>query len=206
MGLLPRDACFFDHFEAHAAKTVEGCELFLDLARGAADVPSLCAKIKEVESACDRVTHETVASLHRVFITPIDRNDIHRLISKMDDVIDLVEGAAASMEVYQLHEPSADLAKMADTLLASARQMCEAVKGLRDLKHAKSILDRCVEINRLENESDRQLADALVHLLEESKDPIAIIKWKEVFETVEMATDSCEDVANVIEGVVMENS
>lgn len=206
MRLLPRDACFFDYFEAHAAKTVEGCELFLDLARGSDDVPALCAKIKAVESACDKVTHETVASLHRVFITPIDRNDIYRLISKMDDVIDLVEGAAASMDVYQLHQPSAHLAQMADTLLASAKQMCEAVKGLRDLKHARSILERCVEINRLENESDHQLADALVHLLQETRDPIAIIKWKEVFETVEMATDSCEDVANVIEGVVMENS
>jgi predicted phosphate transport protein (TIGR00153 family) len=206
MHLLPREACFFDFFDAHAEKTVEGCELFRDLARGTDDVPALCAKIKEVESACDQVTHDTVASLHRVFITPLDRNDIHRLISKMDDVMDLVEGAARSIDIYQLREPSAELAKMADTLLASARAVREAVKGLRDLKHAAEILERCVEINRLENESDRQLADAIANLLRATKDPIAIIKWKEVFEAVEMATDSCEDVANVIEGVVMENS
>jgi len=206
MHLLPREACFFDYFDAHAAKTVEGCELFLDLAKGRGDVPALCAKIKEVESACDQVTHDTVASLHKVFITPLDRNDIHRLISKMDDVMDLVEGAARSIDIYQIRQPSAELATMAATLLASARKVHEAVKGLRDLKHAPAILECCVEINRLENESDRQLSDAISHLLQATKDPITVIKWKEVFEAVEMATDSCEDVANVLEGVVMENS
>ena len=206
MHILPRELCFFDHFDAHAAKTVEGCELFLDLARGVNDVPSLYAKIKEVESACDKVTHDTVASLHRVFITPIDRNDIHRLISKMDDVMDMVEGAACSIAIYELRPPSVELTKMAVTLLASAKLVCVAVKGLRDFKHSQSILDTCVEINRLENESDRQLADAIARLMRETSDPIAVIKWKEVFETVEMATDSCEDVANVIEGVVIENS
>ena len=206
MHLLPRELCFFDYFEAHAAKTVEGCQLFLDLARGVEDVPALCAKIKEVESACDQVTHDTVASLHRVFITPIDRNDIHRLITKMDDVMDMVEGAARSIDIYEIREPSVELTDMATTLLASAKLVREAVKGLRDFKHSQSILETCVEINRLENESDCQLADAIAHLLQQTTDPIAVIKWKEIFETVEMATDSCEDVANVIEGVVMENA
>ena len=206
MHLLPRELCFFDYFEAHAAKTVEGCQLFLDLARGVEDVPALCAKIKEVESACDQVTHDTVASLHRVFITPIDRNDIHRLITKMDDVMDMVEGAARSIDIYEIREPSVELTNMATTLLASAKLVCEAVKGLRDFKHSQSILETCVEINRLENESDCQLAAAIEHLLQQTTDPIAVIKWKEIFETVEMATDSCEDVANVIEGVVMENA
>jgi hypothetical protein len=206
MHLLPREACFFDFFEAHAQKTVEGCELFLDLARGAQDVPALCTKIKEVESACDKVTHDTVASLHKVFITPLDRNDIYRLISRMDDVMDLVEAAARSIDLYQIREPSVELAAMATTLLASAKQVSEAVKGLRDLKQPRNILDKCVEINRLENESDRQLADAIAHLFHETTDPVTVIKWKEIYETIEMATDSCEDVANVIEGVVMENS
>jgi uncharacterized protein len=206
MHILPRDLCFFDYFEAHAAKTVEGCQLFLDLARGVEDVPALCAKIKEVESACDQVTHDTVASLHRIFITPFDRNDIHRLITKMDDVMDMVEGAARIIDIYEVRQSSVELTNMAMTLLASANQVCEAVKGLRDLKHSQSILERCVEINRLENESDGQLADAIAQLLRQTTDPITVIKWKEIFEMVEMATDSCEDVANVIEGVVMENA
>jgi predicted phosphate transport protein (TIGR00153 family) len=206
MHLLPRELCFFDYFEAHAAKTVEGCQLFLDLARGVEDVPALCAKIKEVESACDQVTHDTVASLHRVFITPFDRNDIHRLITKMDDVMDMVEGAARIIDIYEVRQSSVELTNMAITLLASANQVCEAVKGLRDLKHSQSILERCVEINRLENESDGQLTDAIAQLLRQTTDPIAVIKWKEIFEMIEMATDSCEDVANVIEGVVMENA
>lgn len=206
MHLLPREACFFDFFEAHADKTVEGCRLFLDLANGVEDVPALCARIKDVESACDQLTHDTVAGLHRIFITPLDRNDIHRLITKMDDVMDLVEAAARSIDIYAIREPSTALAGMATTLLASAQQVRTAVRGLRDLKHAPDILESCVEINRLENESDRQLADAIAGLMRETTDAIAVIKWKEVFEMVEMATDSCEDVANVIEGVVMENA
>lgn len=207
MHILPRELCFFRYFEGHAEKTVEGCELFLELARGADNVPDLCARIKEVESACDQVTHDTVASLHRVFITPFDRNDIHRLISKMDDVMDMVEAAARSIDIYELRQPSVELAAMATTLLASAKQIHDAVTQLRDMKHNHAeILERCVEINRLENESDTQLAAAIGRLMRETTDPIRIIKWKEVFETVEMATDSCEDVANVIEGVVMENA
>jgi uncharacterized protein len=207
MHILPRELCFFDYFETHADKTVEGCELFLELARGVEDVPSLCARIKEVESACDKVTHETLAGLHRVFITPLDRNDIHRLISKMDDVMDMVEGAARSIDIYEIREPSVELARMAATLLASAHLVRDAVKGLRDIKHSHAgILEKCVEINRLENESDGQLAAVIVRLMRETTDPILIIKWKEIFEAVEMATDSCEDVANVIEGLVMENA
>jgi uncharacterized protein len=206
MHLLPRETCFFDFFEAHAAKTVEGCELFVQLARGVEDVPALCAKIKEIERVCDQVTHDTAAALHKVFITPIDRNDIYRLISKMDDIMDLVEGAARSIDIYEIREPSAGLAKMASTLLESARKVGEAVQGLRDMKQPHLTLEKCVEINRLENESDHQLADNIAHLLAGTSDPIVVIKWKEIYEMVEMATDSCEDVANVIEGVVIENS
>jgi len=206
MHLLPRENCFFDQFEAHAAKTVEGCRIFLQLAQGIEEPTSLCSRIVEIEGACDRVTHETIASLHRVFITPIDRNDIHRLISKMDDVMDFVEAAARSIELYHLNTRTTELAAMAATLLTSAECVCEAVSGLRNLKQAHAILDRCVEINRLENESDAQLAQALARLFGETRDPVLVIKWKEVYELVEMATDSCEDVANVIEGVVMENA
>jgi uncharacterized protein len=206
MRLLPREHSFFDFFENHARRTVEGCELFLELARGSDDVSGLCSRIKGVESACDKVTHDAVAALHRVFITPLDRNDIHRLISKMDDIMDLVEGAARSIDVYEIREPSAILAEMATTLLTSAKRVAEAVTGLRDFKHAGRILEACVEINRLENQADAQLEEALSWLFGHNVDPIAVIKWKEIFEMIEMATDSCEDVANIIEGVVIENA
>ena len=205
MNLLPRENCFFDFFEKHAANTVEGCRLLVRLAKGEEDVRSLNVQIKDLENACDKVTHETVASLHRVFITPIERDDIHRLITKMDDVIDMIERTARIIDVYEIPVPSDRLVAMTSTLLASTLEMCEAVKCLRDLKRASTILSRCVEINRLENESDRQLEDAIGYLVRDSQDPIAVIKWKEVFETIEMATDSCEDVANIIEGVLMEN-
>jgi hypothetical protein len=206
MRFLPRQICFFDYFEDHARKTVEGCELFLELARGSDDVPGLCAKSKEVESACDKVTHDAVACLHKVFITPLDRNDIYRLISKMDDVMDFVEGAARSIDVYGIRESSPLLVDMAGTLLTSAKLVAEAVLGLRDLRNSQRILDNCVEINRLENQADSQLEAAITWLFRHTADPIAVIKWKEIFEMIEMATDSCEDVANIIEGVVIENS
>jgi uncharacterized protein Yka (UPF0111/DUF47 family) len=205
MNLLPRETCFFDFFETHAANTVEGCRSLVKLAKGEHDVHTLSAKIKEIESACDKVTHDTVSSLHRVFITPIERDDIHHLISKMDDVIDLIERTARIIDIYEVRVPSQRLVAMTSTLLASTLEMCEAVKGLRDLRGASTILSRCVEINRLENESDRQLEEAIGRLVRESTDPIDVIKWKEVFETIETATDSCEDVANIIEGVLMEN-
>jgi uncharacterized protein len=206
MHILPREHSFFYFFEDHARRTVEGCELFLELARGSGDVPDLCANIKAVESACDKVTHDTAAALHRVFITPLDRNDILRLISKMDDIMDLVEGAARSIDVYGIREPSPFLVELATTLLTSVKHVAEAVKGLRDLKHAKRILENCVEINRLENQADTQLEQALCWLFGNGGDPISVIKWKEIFEMIEMATDSCEDVANVIEGVIIENA
>jgi uncharacterized protein Yka (UPF0111/DUF47 family) len=205
MNLLPRETCFFDFFEIHAANTVEGCQLLVRLAKGEETVRSLSSKIKDLESACDKVTHDTVSSLHRVFITPIERDDIHRLITKMDDVIDMIERTARIIDVYEVPVPSEKLVAMTCTLLASTQEMCEAVKGLRDLKRSNTILSRCVEINRLENESDHQLEEAIGSLVRGSNDPIDVIKWKEVFETIEMATDFCEDVANIIEGVLMEN-
>jgi predicted phosphate transport protein (TIGR00153 family) len=206
MRLLPRDESFFDQFEKQGRKTVEGCRAFLELVESPGDVPAQAKVIKNIEHECDLITHSVVAQLHRTFITPLDRNDIYRLITKMDDIMDLVESAAERVALYEITEMTKEVCDLSRTLLSSAERVLEAVAGFRDLKHPELILEKCVEINRLENEADALLRGTLAKLFREVKDPITVMKWKEIYELLETATDRCEDVANIIEGVVLENS
>jgi uncharacterized protein len=206
MRFLPKDESFFDQFEKHGRRTVDGCRALLELVTTPGDVVARAKAISEIESDCDRITHGVVAQLHQTFITPLDRNDIHRLITKMDDVMDYVEAAAERLALYELTTFTPEIGRMAASLTTSAERVLEAVAALRDLKNPEAILAKCVEINRLENETDGILRAALARLFREEKDPITIIKWKEIYELLETATDRCEDVANIIEGVVLENS
>jgi hypothetical protein len=206
MRFLPREESFFDEFEKHAQKTVEGCRVLVEMAQGKVPAAEACPRIKVIESECDQITHHVVERLHKVFITPIDRNDIFRLISKMDDVMDFVEAAAMRIALYEVKSDSKELWDLGRVLLAGAERISEAVAGMRNLKHPELILEKCVEINRLENEADVQLRGVIAKLFKEEKNPIEVIKWKEIFELLETATDRCEDVANIIEGVVLENS
>ena len=178
MRLLPREESFFDDFGKHAAKTVEGCRAFLEMAESSADCVSVSPRMKAIESECDNITHGVVARLHKTFITPIDRNDIFRLISKMDDVMDFVEAAAQRLVLYDIHQPTPELAGLARTLMHGAERLLEALKGLRNLKNPDLILEKCVEINRLENEADVQVRAAIAKLFRDAKDPIFVIKWK----------------------------
>ncbi len=206
MRLLPRDESFFDEFEKQGRKTVEGCKALVSMVEAPGDIQAQAKHISDIEHECDRITHAVVEKLHKTFITPLDRNDIHRLISKMDDVMDYVEAAAERIALYDIHVMTKDVADLARVLCVSAERVAEAVSGFRDLKHPQLILDKCIEINRLENEADAVLRGSLARLFREEKDPITIMKWKEIYELLETATDRCEDVANIIEGVVLENS
>ena len=209
MRFLPKEDSFFDQFEKHGRRTVDGCRALVELVNTRGDISDMVARAKgisEIEHDCDKITHAVVAQLHKTFITPLDRNDIHRLITKMDDVMDYVEAAAERIALYELTTLTPEVAEMAASLLSSAEGVLEAVAGLRDLKDSDKILAKCVEINRLENQADGQLRKALARLFREEKDPITIMKWKEIYELFETATDRCEDVANIIEGVVLENS
>jgi predicted phosphate transport protein (TIGR00153 family) len=206
MRLLPHDRQFFQNFEAQGRKTVEGCRALLALIENPADLESQAQRVTQIEQECDEITHAVVESLHKTFITPLDRNDIYRLITKMDDIMDLVEAAADRFSLYQVRQMAPDAGEMARTLVQSSEHVLSAVSGLREMRQANVILQHCVEINRLENVADKILRSALARLFREEKDPIAVIKWKELFETMESATDRCEDVANIIEGVVLEHS
>jgi predicted phosphate transport protein (TIGR00153 family) len=202
---LPRETSFFDFFERHAALTVEGCQEFLSLVTTGANIEPKTRRIKEIEHETDVITHQCVEALHKTFITPIERDDIHRLITKMDDVMDWVEAASDRIQLYGIRDMTPELKDLADTLVRAAEEVRQAVGGLRDMRNAEKILKKCVDINRLENEADTILRGAVARLFREEKDPIEIIKWKEIYESLENATDRCEDVANILEGVVLEH-
>jgi predicted phosphate transport protein (TIGR00153 family) len=206
MRLLPRETSYFDQFEQQGRKTVEGCQALLALMEHLDQAATRAGDIKRIEEECDTITHTVVASLHKTFITPLDRNDIYRLITKMDDVMDYVEATSERILLYEITHATREMQALGRNLLACAERTLEAVTGLRDLKKATVVLEKCVEINRLENEADALLREAIARLFREEKDPIAVIKWKELYELLEGATDRCEDVANIIEGVVLENS
>ena len=204
--LLPRETSFFDFFERHAAMTLLGCEELLGLATTGANIPARAKRIKEIEHECDTITHHCVEALHKTFITPIERDDIYRLISKMDDIMDYVEAAAERIALYKLTVMPTDLRDLADVLLRACKELEQALKLLRNLENAEAISKKCIDINRLENEADAILRAAVARLFDEEKDVLTIIKWKEIYENLENATDRCEDVANIIEGVVLEHA
>jgi predicted phosphate transport protein (TIGR00153 family) len=209
MSFLPKLESFFDQFEKQGRKTVEGCRALLAWVSAPDDSldPRVHAEnIARIERECDEITHSVVAQLRHTLITPLDRNDIHRLITKMDDVMDFVEATAERLALYEIRQMSPEVRALARVLLSSSEQLLEAVTGFRNLKRPQLILDNCVEIGRLEQEADNQLRCALARLFRDERDPIAIMKWKEIYEMLETATDRCEDVANIIEGVVLENS
>lgn len=203
---LPKETSFFDFFEQHASLTVEGTKEFLSLVSTGANIETKAKRISDIEHETDVITHRCVEALHKVFITPFDRDNIHRLITRMDDVMDFVEAAAERIALYELSVMTSDVRDLADCLHRAAQQVELATKGLRNLKDPQSILKQCIDINRLENESDQILRRAVARLFKEEKDPIVVIKWKEIYENLESAADRCEDVANIIEGVILEHS
>jgi uncharacterized protein len=202
---LPRETSFFDFFEQHAALTIEGTKEFLSMVTTGANVAAKCRRISDIEHETDTITHRCVEALHKTFITPIDRDSIHRLITRMDDVMDYVEAAAERIELYEISSMTADVRDMSDVLHRSAQQVEAAIRGLRQLKDTQHTVKLCIDINRLENEADAILRRSVARLFKEEKDPIMVIKWKEIYENLENASDRCEDVANIIEGVILEH-
>jgi predicted phosphate transport protein (TIGR00153 family) len=206
MRLLPHDKTFFALFEDQGRKTVEGCRALLEMVEKPGDLESQSERVKQIEHECDEVTHSVVELLHKTFITPLDRNDIYTLITKMDDIMDLVEAVADRLSLYEIKIMTKEIGDLARCLVTSAEHVLGAVTGIRNLQRPNGIQQHCIEINRLENVADKLLRGALARLFREERDPIAVIKWKEIYEALESATDRCEDVANIIEGVVLENS
>jgi uncharacterized protein len=204
--LLPKEVSFFDFFEEHAALTVDGANEFLSLVTSGANIEAKAKRIKEIEHETDVITHRCLEALHKTFITPMDPDSIHRLITRMDDVMDFIEAASERISLYELTVMTPEVKDLADVLTRASADVLAVCKLLRNLKDPQTILKKCVDINRLENEADAILRGAVARLFKEEKDPITIIKWKEIYEDLETASDRCEDVANIIEGLVLEHS
>jgi len=204
--LLPRETSFFDFFEKHAALTVEGAKEFQALVTTEVNITAKAKRIKEIEHETDVITHHCVEALHKTFITPIERGDIHSLITKMDDIMDYVEAASERIALYEIKSMTPEVKELADVLVRASVEVQTALSGLRDMKNATAVMQKCIDINRLENEADGILRLAVARLFKEEKDPITVIKWKEIYELLETATDRCEDVANIIEGVILEHA
>lgn len=203
---LPRETSFFDFFEQHTALTVEGAKEFLALVTTGTNIAQKAKRVSDIEHETDVITHRCVEALHKTFITPIDRDQIHRLIVRMDDIMDYVEAAAERIALYEMTVMTSDVRDMADVLVRATIQVEFACKGLRNLKDPVGLLKLCLDISRLENEADGIMRRAVARLFKEEKNAIEIIKWKEIYESLENATDRCEDVANIIEGVVLEHA
>jgi len=204
--LMPRSEDFFSDFEAQADAVVEGAKLLKGLLEDFTDVPEKVAAIKAIEHRADDITHRAFSRLHTQFITPFDRAEIHRLLSRIDDVLDLADAAAARLGLYDIDEVLPDARELASVLLAQTEKMAEVVRGLRVFrKDPAALLGGCREIHALENQADSLTHRTMAKLFRRGNDPLTVVKWKEIIDLIEAATDRAEDVANVIEGVVLEH-
>jgi predicted phosphate transport protein (TIGR00153 family) len=205
--LMPKSDDFFTDFEAQAAATVEGARLLKSLLDDFTDVPAKCQAIKDVEHRGDDITHRAFARLHTQFITPFDRAEIHRLLSRIDDVLDLADAASERLGLYAIAQVLPEARELAAVFVAQTEKMQEAVGGLRNLKkNTRQILEACKEMNVLENQADTLTRRTMAKLFQPGSDPLEVMKWKEIIDLIEDATDRAEDVANVIEGVVLEHA
>ena len=206
MKLLPREENFLIYFNRTAEIILEAATALDDLTSDFSDVEVKVGKIKHLEHEGDQVTHQSFALLSRTWITPIDREDIHDLTKQLDDVLDLIDAAAARFVLFKIPSPTPELKAFTHLIVQSAEAIQRAVGLLKDLKNSMAILDACIEINRLENEADSLNRAAIGRLFSREKDPITLMKWKEIYEVLETATDACEDVANVLEQIVLKSS
>ncbi len=204
--LMPKSDDFFDDFEKLAATTVEGARLLKALLDDFTDVPRKVQAIKEVEHRGDDITHRAFERLHKNFITPFDRPEIHRLLSRIDDVLDLADAASERIGLYEVGTILPDARDLAAVLVSAAETMQLAVRGLRDVKNPAKVLEACKQVNVYENQGDTLLRRAIANLFKSGHDPLTVIKWKEILDLMEDAIDRAEDVANVIEGVVLEHA
>lgn len=208
--LMPKEGKFFDLFNAHAELIVEGGQQLVammnSLANGADGVDGFAAAIDKAETSADRITHETVSQLHKTFITPLDRDEIHQLITRMDDILDLTQDVAQTVSLYDIQRATPEAVTLAEITKACCEGVKKAVNMLHSMDNAQAILSTCRDIDQLESDADRVMRGAMSKLFRDEPDVRQIIKLKAVYELLETITDRCEDVANILEGIVLENS
>jgi predicted phosphate transport protein (TIGR00153 family) len=201
--LIPKEEKFFELFETQASYNVQAAKLFKELADDWKMDSDVFEKLRDLEHEADFTTHEVVDRLNRTFVTPFDRTDIHRLAGQLDDIVDIIESMTSRMKLVRIRTSTSYLARLADTLWQATENLRKAIVALRSPEKGRRVLDYCIEVNRLENEGDRILDDAIGELFADTHDLLEIFKWKEIYESIERAIDKCEDVANSIESIVV---
>lgn len=205
MKLFPREIDFFEIFDKTALNVTEAAHLLVDLLENFDDVENRIKKICDTEHEGDMLTHDIIKKLNKTFITPLDREDLYTLASRLDDVIDLIWSASERILMFRIKGATHEAVSMAKNLLLTTEFMHKAIKKLKEKNYAH-VQELCIEINRLENRIDTDFRNALGKLFDDSQDPIFIIKWKEIYENLETASDRCEDVANVLEAIVLKHA
>ena len=203
---LPKDEGFFDLFEQMAATLVEAATKLDELLTSYTDLQNRADQIRDIEHSGDALTREAISRLHRTFITPFDRDALHDLTCRLDDVLDRIDEAADRMVLYRIPQPTEDARLMAKVLVKTTKVIQETLPLLRDMKQKQDIMTRCLEIQALESEGDRIERHGLAALFEGNLDAVEIIKWKDVYADLEEATDRCADVGNVIESIVIRHA
>jgi predicted phosphate transport protein (TIGR00153 family) len=204
--LMPREGKFFDLFNAHAERIVEGSRELAAMIGTFDQLDAHAQRIDAAERAADKLTHECITLLHRTFITPFDREQIHSLITKMDDILDLIQDVAESIALYDLRSVTPEAKQLAEICQRSCERVRNTVALLTNIKSSASILKLCEEIDRLESDADRVMRSAMSKLFREENDIKQVMKLRTIYDLLESITDRCEDVANIIEGIVLENS
>jgi predicted phosphate transport protein (TIGR00153 family) len=203
--LLPREGRFFDFFNEHAGHAVLAAAELKALLADLSELEARRRNIERHEKQADQITHHTMQLLHQTFITPLDRDEIHQLITTMDDVLDLMEDIAQCLFLYDVRAVTPEAQRLADICVACTEKVRDAVAKLESMDNADAILKLCAEIDRLEADADYVMRSAMAKLFREEPDAKEIIKQKEIYQLLESVTDKCEDIANLIEGIVLEN-
>ena len=207
--LLPREGNFFEMFNQHADRIVEAAHAFSQLVANYNDLhlrEKYAQDVDNAERSADRVTHEINKAVHKTFITPIDRDDIHQLITRQDDILDLLEDAAQTVSLYDLKAVTPEAKRLAELVLACTEKVRDAVAMLHNMDNSRKIVAICEEIDRLESDADHVMRAAMSKLFRDEPDVRNLIKLKAIYEILETVTDRCEDVSNIIEGIIVENA
>lgn len=200
--LIPREEKFYEDFKMMADQLRHGARLLESMFAVDPPIADKAHEIKEVEHQCDFLTHEIIQRLNKTFVTPIDREDIHELARTLDDVMDAIDNAASLIPLYRIDKVRGGARELTRVIIQQTDEIRAAVEAL---EQRKGVLERAIEINRLENEADRIHKHAIGQLFDEETNPIMVIKWKEIYDILEEATDACEDVANLLENVVVKH-
>ncbi len=204
--LIPKEEKFFEMFEAQAAHNVAAAKVFREMAAKWSRETASFDRLRDIEHEADMTCHEIYDKLNRTFVTPFDREDIRELASELDTVVDLIESVGQRMYLYQIDHSTEELVQLADILWQCTETVRKAIAELQTPEKSRRVMDYCIEVNRLENAGDKVLGVAIGKLFSGKPDPLEVMKWKEIYETIEEAIDKCEDVAHTLETILVKQA